>query len=113
MTTGSFVAMKERREDAGYAPSVTSHHDLKAHDGMFTGFMDGSYTSTNRFMKDRNFKENDTITLREGHRETTGFEYSGRTVSFRISAITNFGCVDDVVTLHLKDRNLLVIKYKD
>ena len=87
-----------------------THHDLKAFDGMFDGFMDGSYTATIRSTMDRDFQEEDTVTLHEGHPESNGFAYSGRTVSFRISAVTLYGCADNHAELHLKDRNLMIIK---
>ena len=87
-----------------------AHHDLKAFDGMFEGFVDGSYTCTIRHGGDRNFQPEDTITLREGYQTIDGFIYSGRTISFRISNVTDYGCVAAHMCLHLKDRNLLIIK---
>lgn len=87
-----------------------THHDLKAFDAMFEGFADGSFTSTIRSFEDRDFEEEDTVTLHEGHQETDGFVYSGRKVSFRISAVTYHGCMADHCCLHLKDRNLMIIE---
>ena len=89
---------------------MITHHDLKAFDEMFEGFKDGSYTSTIRYNNDRHFQIDDTVTLHEGHQELHEFVYTGNKVSFRISNITDYGCVAGHVCLHLKDRDLLIIK---
>lgn len=87
-----------------------THHELKAFDGMFEGFADGRFTATIRNTTDRIFRPEDTVTLREGYSEAGEFVYSGREVSFRISAVTLYGCADSHAELHLKDRNLMIIK---
>ncbi len=90
-----------------YSPK---HHDLKAFSGMFDGFLNGEFNSTVRNIRDRIFNKEDTVTLHEGHIEKGGYVYTGRKISFRISGISNYGCIEDHVCLHLKDRNLLIIK---
>jgi len=85
------------------------HHDLKDVPRYYQHIVDGKKRSEVR-LNDRQYKVGDTITLHEGWPGLNGFEYTGRTVSARISYIDDFGCQDGYVNLSLDDVGLLIIK---
>jgi len=84
------------------------HHDLKLAAKYFAPIIVGIKRSEVR-QNDRNYKIGDTITLHEGWPGLDGFEYTGRTVSARISYIDGFGCQQGYVSLSLADVGLLII----
>lgn len=85
-----------------------SHHDLKLFTKYFQPVADGKKRSEVRF-NDRNFQIDDTVTLHEGQQSINGFEYTGRTVSARISYIDDFGLDQGYVNLSLRDVGLLTV----
>jgi len=84
------------------------HHDLKTVSKYFKHIVDGQKRSEVR-LNDRQYKIGDTVTLREGWPGLDGFEYTGKTISARISYIDDFGCQHGYVNLSLADVGLLVI----
>lgn len=87
------------------------HHDLKQFTKYFQSVVDGRKRSEVRY-NDRNYHIGDTITLHEGQPGLRGFEYTGRTVSARISFIDDFGLNAGYVNLSIADVGLLII-YQD
>ena len=87
------------------------HHDLKLFTKYFQAVVDGKIRSQVRY-NDRNYNVGDTITLHEGQPGLNGFEYTGRTVSARISCIDDFGLNAGYVNLSISDIDLLII-YQD
>ena len=84
------------------------HHDLKLFTKYFQAVVDGKIRSQVRY-NDRNYNVGDTITLHEGQPGLHGFEYTGRTVSARISFIDDFGLNAGYVNLSIADVGLLII----
>ena len=84
------------------------HHDLKLFTKYFQSVVDGRKRSEVRY-NDRNYQVGDTITLHEGQPGLSGFEYTGRTVSCRISFIDDFGLNAGYVNLSIADVGLLII----
>ena len=84
------------------------HHDLKLFTKYFQAVVDGRKRSEVRY-NDRNYQVGDTITLREGQPGLNGFEYTGRTISARISYIDDFGLNACYVNLSIADVGLLII----
>jgi len=84
------------------------HHDLKLVSKYYQHVVDGKKRSEVR-LNDRNYQIGDTITLHEGWPGLNGFEYTGRTVSARISYIDDFGCQHGYVNLSLDNVGLLII----
>lgn len=84
------------------------HHDLKTVSKYFQHIVDGQKRSEVR-LNDRKYQIGDTVTLREGWPGLDGFEYTGKTISARISYIDDFGCQHGYVNLSLADVGLLVI----
>ena len=84
------------------------HHDLKQFDGNFQDIVDCKQRAMNR-LNDRNYKVGDTATLREGHDSLDGYQYSGRSVSCRISHTDSFGCQPGYLNLSIADVGLLII----
>ena len=84
------------------------HHDLKLFTKYFQSVVDGRKRSEVRY-NDRNYHIGDTITLHEGQPGLHGFEYTGRTVSARISFIDDFGLNAGYVNLSIADVGLLII----
>ena len=89
-----------------------SHHNLKLFTKYFQPVVDGKKRSEVR-LNDRNYQIGDTITLHEGQQELEGFQYTGRTVSARISYIDDFGLDFGYVNLSLSDVGMLVIDTAD
>ena len=84
------------------------HHDLKLFTKYFQSVVDGKKRSEVRY-NDRNYQVGDTITLHEGQPGLSGFEYTGRTESCRISFIDDFGLNAGYVNLSIADVGLLII----
>ena len=84
------------------------HHDLKLFTKYFQAVVDGKIRSQVRY-NDRNYNVGDTITLHEGQPGLSGFEYTGRTVSARISFIDDFGLNAGYVNLSIDYVGLLII----
>lgn len=87
------------------------HHNLKSFGSIFQSVVDKKKCSEVRF-NDRGYQIGDTITLHEGQPGLNGFEYTGRTVSARISFIDDFGLNAGYVNLSIADVGLLII-YQD
>lgn len=66
------------------------HHNLKLFTKYFQPVVDG-----------------DIVTLHEGQPGLNGFEYTGRSVSARISFVDSFGCKQGYVNLSLSDVGLV------
>lgn len=89
-----------------------AHHNLKLFVKYFQPVVDGKKRSEVR-LNDRNYQIGDTVTLHEGQQELDGFQYTGRTVSARISYIDDFGLDFGYVNLSLADVGMLVIDTVD
>ena len=87
---------------------TVKHHDLKLFTKYFQAVQDGRKTSEVR-LDDRCYKVGDTITLHEGQPGLNGFEYTGRTVSARISFVDDFGLQPGYLNLSLTDIGLMKI----
>ena len=85
------------------------HHDLKLFTKYFQYVVDGSKIRSQVRYNDRNYQVGDTITLHEGQPGLSGFEYTGRTISARISYIDDFGLNVGYVNLSIADVGLLII----
>lgn len=83
-------------------------HDLKLFTKYFQPVVDGKKRSEIR-LNDRDFQVGDTLTLHEGQPGLNGFEYTGRTVSARISYMDDYGCDHGHVSLSLRDVGLLIV----
>ncbi len=84
------------------------HHDLKLFTRSFDPIADGRKRSEVRY-NDRNYQVGDTVTSHDGQPGLNGFEYTGRTVSWRISYIDDFGLNAGYVNLSIADVGLLII----
>ena len=84
------------------------HHNLKLVSKYYQHVVDGKKRSEVR-LNDRKYQICDTVTLQEGWPGLNGSEYTGRTVSARISYIDDFGCQHGYVNLSLADVGLLII----
>lgn len=84
------------------------HHDLKLFTKYFQSVVDGKKRSEVRY-NDRNYQVGDTITFYEGCPSLVGYDYTGRTVSARISYIDDFGLNVGYVNLSIADVGLLII----
>jgi len=82
------------------------HHNLKLFTKYFQHVVDGKKRSEIRF-NDRQYEIGDVVTLHERQPGLDGFEYTGRSVSARISYIDDFGCQHGYVNLSLSDVGLL------
>lgn len=87
------------------------HHDLKLFTKYFQPVVDGKKRSEVR-INDRNYQVGDTVTLHDGQPGLEGFEYTGRTISARISYISDFGLNPGYVNLSLSDVGLLIVEDK-
>lgn len=85
------------------------HHDLKLFSKYFQDVVDCKKRSEVR-NNDRNYQVGDTLTMREGHQEVDGFNYTGRSISARISYIDNYGLNDGYVNLSLASVGMLVVR---
>ena len=85
-----------------------THHNLKLFTKYFQPIVDCCKRSEVR-LNDRHYKIGDTVTLHEGQPGLNGFEYTGRTISARISYIDDFGCQNGYVNLSLADVGLLIV----
>jgi len=88
---------------------MSRHHDLKCFPGTFQPIVDGSQKAVVRF-NDRNYQVLDTVTFKEGQDEITGYQFTGREISARISYVDSFGVMDGYACLSLMDVGLLIIK---
>ena len=84
------------------------HHNLKLFKKYFQRMVDCDMRGQVRY-NDRDYQIGDTITFHEGQQELTGYEYTGRTISARISYIDDFGCQHGHINISLSDIGLLVI----
>ncbi len=82
------------------------HHDLKLFTKYFQPVVDGELRSR-VCPNDRQYEVGDIVTLHEGQPGINGFEYTGRTVSARISFVDDFGCKQGYVNLSLRDVGLI------
>lgn len=89
-----------------------AHHNLKLFTKYFQPVIDGKKRSEVR-LNDRQYRIGDTVTLHEGQPGLEGFEYTGRTVSARISYIDDFGLDTGYVNLSLRDVGLLIVEDKE
>ena len=88
---------------------MSQHHDLKQFTKQFQPIVDSEKRSIVRY-DDRIYQIGDTVTLREGQPESDGFEYTGRSVSARISYIDDFGCQPGYLNLSLSCVGMLIVK---
>jgi len=82
------------------------HHDLKLFTRYFQPVVNGDKRSEVR-TNDRQYEVGDIVTLHEGQPGLNGFEYTGRSISARISFVDNFGCKQGYVSLSLSDVGLV------
>lgn len=87
------------------------HHNLKIFKKYFQHVVDGNKRSELRY-NDRDYQIGDIVTLHEGQQELDGFDYTGRSISARISYIDDFGCQHGYVNLSLSDVGLLLVIQK-
>lgn len=85
------------------------HHNLKVFSPRYDQISRGLMTGENR-LNDRNYKEGDTVTLREGEQDKDIFRATGRSVNARISAVDTFGCQDGYVNLSYGNLGMLIIE---
>ena len=90
---------------------MSKHHDLKQFTKQFQPIVDCEKRSIVRY-DDRKYQIGDTVTLREGRPEADGFEYTGRSISARISYIDDFGCQSGYLNLSLSNVGMLIINDK-
>ena len=88
---------------------MSKHHDLKQFTKQFQPIVDCEKRSIVRY-DDRKYQIGDTVTLREGRPEADGFEYTGRSISARISYIDDFGCQTGYLNLSLSSVGMLIVK---
>jgi len=86
-----------------------AHHDLKLYNKYFQAVVDCKKRSEVRF-DDRGYQIGDTLTLREGQPGVDGFEYTGRSISARISYIDDYGLQSGYLSLSLSSVGMLVVK---
>lgn len=84
------------------------HHDLKLFTKYFQAVVDCQKRSEVRY-DDRNYQIGDTVTLREGQPGVNGFEYTGRSVSARISYIDDYGLDSGYLNLSLDSVGMLIV----
>lgn len=82
------------------------HHNLKLFTKYFQPVVDGDKRSEVR-TNDRQYVVGDIVTLHEGQPGLKGFEYTGRSISARISFVDSFGCTQGYVSLSLSDVGLI------
>jgi len=61
---------------------------------------------------DRKYQMDDTVTLREGLPGADGFEYTGRSISAKISYLDDFGCQPGYLNLSLSNVGILIVNDK-
>ena len=88
---------------------MPQHHDLKLFTKYFQAVVDCEKRSEVRY-DDRNYQIGDTVTLREGQPGVHGFEYTGRSISAKISYIDDFGCQPGYLNLSLSSVGILIVK---
>lgn len=87
-----------------------THHDLKCFTKQFQPIVDCEKRSIVRY-DDRCYCVGDTITLREGQPcNVKGFQYTGRSVSAKISDLDDFGCQPGYLNLSLSNVGMLIVK---
>jgi len=84
------------------------HYELKIAPKHFIPLFEGRKTNDIRF-DDRGYQIGDTVTFNEGQQELSGFEFTGRNISARVSYIDDFGCQHGYVNLSLQDIGLMRI----
>lgn len=82
------------------------HHNLKLFKKDFQQLVDGNMKSSVR-LNDRAYEIGDIATFHEGQDELEGYDYTGRSISARISYINDFGCQHGYVNLSLSDVGLV------
>ena len=90
---------------------MPNHHDLKCFTKQFQPIVNSEKRSIVRY-DDRKYTIGDTVTLREGRPEADGFEYTGRSISARISYIDDFGCQTGYLNLSLSSVGMLIVNDK-
>lgn len=85
------------------------HHNLKVFPSRYDSISRGLMTGENR-RNDRDYKEGDTVTLREGEQDKDIFRATGRYVNARISAVDTFGCQDGYVNLSYGNLGMLIVE---
>ena len=90
---------------------MPKHHDLKCFTKQFQPIVNSEKRSIVRY-DDRKYTIGDTVTLREGRPEADGFEYTGRSISARISYIDDFGCQTGYLNLSLSSVGMLIVNDK-
>lgn len=90
---------------------MSKHHDLKCFTKQFQPIVDCEKRSIIRY-DDRKYQKHDTVTLREGQPGADGFEYTGRSISARISYIDDFGCQPGYLNLSLSSVGMLIVNDK-
>lgn len=88
---------------------MPKHHDLKCFTKQFQPIVDCEKRGIVRY-DDRKYAIGDTVTLREGQPEADGFEYTGRSISAKISYIDDFGCQPGYLNLSLSNVGMLIVK---
>ena len=84
------------------------HHDLKCFTKQFQPIVDCEMRSIIRY-DDRGYQIDDTVTLREGQPGADDFEYTGRSISAKISYIDDFGCQPGYLNLSLSSVGMLIV----
>lgn len=87
---------------------MPQHHDLKCFTKQFQPIVDCEKRSVVRY-DDRNYQIGDTVTLREGQSGANGFEYTGRSISAKISYIDDFGCQPGYLNLSISNVGMLIV----
>lgn len=90
---------------------MSKHHDLKCFTKQFQPIVDNQMRSIVRY-DDRKYQIDDTVTLREGQPGADGFEYTGRSISAKISYMDDFGCQSGHLNLSLSNVGILIINDK-
>lgn len=85
-----------------------AHHDLKQFTKHFQPIVNCDKRSIVRF-DDRGYQIGDTLTLREGQPGVDGFEFTGRSISARISYIDDYGLQSGYLSLSLSSVGMLVV----
>ena len=85
------------------------HHNLKSFTYQFEMIVQGEMRAMVR-LNDRDYQKDDTVTLHEGFPGVDGYQYTGKTISAKISCVDNFGCQQGYVNLSLSDVGLLIVE---
>jgi len=82
------------------------HHNLRIFKKHFKPLIYREMTAQVRF-NDRDYQVDDIVTFHEGQQELEGFDYTGQSISARISNINDYGCQPGYVNLSLSDVGLV------